>query len=491
MNTRYRYAECSSGCGKTMAGAKLAGYLACKCKSDEYIGWLAPKYITCRIGFRMLISELSEDARDYMYRTNSITSSDGNMRISFAKIMERMGQPGMGATVEYRSAEHPDTIYGGIYKYGFVDEASRCARPSRDAFLTTLNKGGIANKVWFWGNVTDRWNWFFEECREVEREQEHNDIANMRDHFAQLSWKDAIEAQMRDRNGRLLYFDDGTPMMVQTVEMIEDNRKKMSEADFLAAYENIPISEQGRPFTDEMIDNCAVVCQCETQQAWFRLCDVCHGISSSPAVKSAVDVAVGSDWNVHMSLDRFGRVCHYDRWQDTDLYRIVERVGKNVGEETIRPDITGVGRGFIDIWRRRWPEKAHQIKPGIWTNKTGPKWTHELIRAMQNREIQFPRGIIAEELAAIQAVPKTYGYKYEAVKEKNSGTKKNDDCFDALAMVTYLFSKDTEFSTTVHTVRKQNREIPRNIDFSGVGERTSRRMMMEMARVGGYRSIRE
>ena len=97
-----------------------------------------------------------------------------------------------------------------------------------------------------------------------------------------------------------------------------------------------------------------------------------------------------------------------------------------------------------------------------------------MIRAMQNGEIEFPRGIIAEELASIQAVSRSYGYKYEAIKDKT------DDCFDALAMVTYQYCYEKIINGQIFTARRPSERIPIDREHSvAIPTRTQERMFAD------------
>lgn len=439
-NVRFRYGECSSGCGKTYGAAILCGHLSCKLPARDpdtnlptYVGWVAPDYNRCKQGFRAILSQLTLEAIEYLDSKNAITRAVGNMSVNFQPLMAARGRPDLGATVEFRSGGDPDNIYGGIYRLGFGEESSRFSELTRDAFLTTLNKGGIPNKAWFWGNVTDQWNWFYAECRDAEVEMAETPPDERQNHFASLNWRDACEAQMRDQEGNLLWLPDGNPRMVQTPEMIDDMRRKMTDLKFMSDYENIPISEQGRPFTDEMIAKNVVSCTCGANSKKISLCPECEGIfpqteaSYTPFI-GALDISRVLDWNFHIKLDRFGRLVYLDRWQDGDYGRIMERVFNNTGGEYLAPDLTGIGEAILPIINSNYDHMWPQILPTKWTKRSAPKLVQNAQRGMQQGEYKFPRGIIAQEFASIQIKKTPTAIKYEAAEGQT------DDGFDAMCM---------------------------------------------------------
>ena len=435
--TRFRLVEASSGCGKTYAMDQIAGCYTIYIPRYERTIWLAPSYTVCRIGFDGMLESIPETYREFMERTNAITSSAGNMKISFGTLMQELGYPGMGGTVDFRSAEKPDLIYGGRYRAGFGEESSRNSVLSKNAMVSTLSKGGEENPAFYWGNVTDRYNWFYELCREVEHMNLTTPFEEQRYHYASLTWRDAIEAQQRDGQGNLLFNPDQSPVMVQTLAAIEDARFELKNEPgrFEALYENIPLSDQTRPFPDSVLDLITTTCQCGAQESGAPvLCNCCKGLRENvKSIAGGIDIARHVDKNVHIKFDRFGNCTHFDHFGGSDWYDIIDRFAENIHEPTL-VDSTGIGDAPCEILVKRHPRLQNLVYPVKFSPQTSPVLIQNLIRSAQNGEFLIPRGDITNQLARIQAMETTYGVKYEAPPGHH------DDCVDALSLAVYMFN---------------------------------------------------
>ena len=436
-SVRFRLVEASSGCGKTYGMAQIAGCFNLYIGEFEKTIWLAPSYAVCEQGFDKLLQAIPESYREFMERRNDITVSRGNMKISFSGLMRELGFPGYGGTIHYRSAEKPDLIYGGEYRAGFGEESSRSGIESKNAMVSTLSKGGIENPAWYWGNVTDRYNWFYELCREVEHRNLSIPFDDQRYYYSTLDYNDAIAAQQRDSKGELIWNADKTPLMVQTLQAIEDARFELKNEPgrFEALYENIPMSDLSRPFSDSVLDMIATTCQCGHQDPKApTLCPGCQGLrQDSTPIAGGVDIARHIDKNVHIRFDRFGRATYFEHFGGTDWYEIIDHIAENIWEPTL-VDSTGLGDAPCEILVKRHPRLRGLVFPVKFSPKTSPVLIQNLIRAAQNEEITIPRGDITNQLARVQATQTSTGVRYEAPAGHH------DDCVDALSLATYMYN---------------------------------------------------
>lgn len=435
-NVRFRYIEASSGSGKTWAAALIAGAYALNLTQDEQICWLGPIYTQSEIGFRMLRSMIPDEYRQFMEKTNSISASAGHMRISFGRLCRELGFPGMGGTVVYRSADKPDTIYGELYRAGFVDEASRAHGRSIMALMSTLGKAGQAYPIWQWGNVSGRNNLFYKNCRRVERELNTIPFEDQRSWYYSMTYHDAIKSYQRNKDGSYVLDFSGERIPVQSEEHIEDMRREYTEEEFEELYENRPMSDSSRPFPDDEIDACARTCWCGEwdPDEKYILCPRCEGMSLKPAVAAGWDPARKVDYNCIILLDEDGAVCGFKHgrrggnWHKI-LHEAMAFIPPNV---PFMMDVSGKGDALPDMIAEHYPDRVPFAYKSESNVKTSAKLDNHLIKTIQGQNISFPVGLITEELASIETVATASGVKYEAPEGLF------DDTVDALSLAAWV-----------------------------------------------------
>ena len=437
-NVRFRYTEASSGSGKTWAASLIAGAMALNLLQDDQICWLGPIYTQSQIGFRMLRSMIPDEIRQYMEKTNSISASAGNMRISFDKVCRALGYPGMGGTVVYRTAEKSDSIFGEYYKGAFVDEASRVSGISIMALMSTLGKSGYAYPIWLWGNVKGRNNYFYKECRRVVREMRTVSEQDQRSYYNSMTYHNAIKSWQRNKDGSYVLDFSGSReshgrMPVQSIEHINDMRLMYTEEQFEELYENRPMSDSSRPFPDDDIDACSRTCWCGLWDDEYILCPTCQGLSDKPPVAAGWDVARQVDYNCIILFDEDSNVCGFYHWRENNWHKILHKAMEYIPFGVpFMVDVSGKGDCIPDLIQEHYPERIPFAHKAVYNVLSGPKLDKHLMSAFQSRDICVPLGLITEELASIETVPTATGVKYEAPDEYF------DDCVDALAMAKWM-----------------------------------------------------
>lgn len=433
-NVRFRYIEASSGSGKTWGASLLCAGYTVNLQRHETVCWLGPIYEQSKIGFDMLLSIIPEDYLTFMERTNSISGSAGRMRISFGRLCRELGFPGMGGTIEYRSADKPNALYGKKYRAAFADEASRCMGESIMATESTLNKDGLANPMWMWGNVKGRNNYFYRNCRIAHREMLTLPLEEQRSFYASMTYRDALASYQRNPDGTFRLNQRGERIPVQAPEVIEDARRRWTEEEFEELYENRPMSDASRPFPDDDIDACARTCWCGEWDDPYRLCPNCHGLSRKPPVAAGWDVARHVDFNAIGLLDEDGALCGFKHFKENNWYKILHTAMEFIPYGVpFMLDTSGKGDCLPDMIKEHYPERLPFTYKGNYNVMTANRLQKNLVRAVQNREISFPVGLITDELASIETVATPSGVKYEAPDGMF------DDCVDMLQLATWVF----------------------------------------------------
>lgn len=437
-NVRMRCCTASSGSGKTYGMGDIFGEVTQYCPVHTTTLWLAPSYTQARIGMDDMLSKMPEDVLRYMERVNAIGQSSGNMKINFGPIMAEFGYPHLGAQVNFRTAEKPALIMGGRNLAVAMDEASLCPVSAKNAALSTASKDGEENPIWAWGNVVDRYNWFYIFCRQIDYMNQNSPWEEQRFHHSELSYRDALASQQRDIDGNLLFRTDGQPLMVQTVAAIEDARFLMQDEPgrFEMLYENIPMGEAGKPFPDSLLDEMSTYCMHDETYVAPVTCVVCNGLSMSPPVAGAMDVAREIDMNCITAIDALGRICTFDAFYNSDWAETNDKLASYIpekGNDLWWYDCTGVGDSAYAMLIDRHPRLKHKVQPFVKTNSNKSIMGQNLIRMGREGAILVPRGDMTDQLARIEAERTTTGMRYKAKEGFH------DDIYDSLAMTVMLF----------------------------------------------------
>jgi len=158
---------------------------------------------------------------------------------------------------------------------------------------------------------------------------------------------------------------------------------------------------------------------------------ICTGrISNEPAVCFGIDLAKSFDWTVIIGLDKFGNVCHFDRFQRpwNETKEIIRRLPRGA----IKIDSTGVGDPITeDIQRDRGD--VHSFK---YTSTSKQQLMEGLAAAIHQRKVIFPEGVIKAELESFEYQMTGTGVKYTAPPGLH------DDCVNALALAWSMYIQD-------------------------------------------------
>jgi len=159
---------------------------------------------------------------------------------------------------------------------------------------------------------------------------------------------------------------------------------------------------------------------------------ICTGrISNEPAVCFGIDLAKSLDWTVIIGLDKFGNVCHFDRFQRpwNETKEIIRRLPRGA----IKIDSTGVGDPITeDIQRDRGD--VHSFK---YTSTSKQQLMEGLAAAIHQRKVIFPEGVIKAELESFEYQMTGTGVKYTAPPGLH------DDCVNALALAWAMYVQDS------------------------------------------------
>jgi hypothetical protein len=159
---------------------------------------------------------------------------------------------------------------------------------------------------------------------------------------------------------------------------------------------------------------------------------ICTGkLSNEPAVCFGIDLAKSFDWTVIIGLDRFGNVCHFDRFQRP--WNETKEIIRRLPRAAIKIDSTGVGDPITeDIQRDR--SDVHSFK---YTSTSKQQLMEGLAAAIHQRRVIFPDGVIKAELESFEYQMTGTGVKYTAP------VGLHDDCVNALALAWSMYVQDS------------------------------------------------
>lgn len=153
-----------------------------------------------------------------------------------------------------------------------------------------------------------------------------------------------------------------------------------------------------------------------------------YPLSDSPAVCFGIDLAKSFDYTVIIGLDRFGQVCHFERFQ-RDWRQTVQAI-LNLPRVPIAIDSTGVGDPIgEDVARVR------EVELFKFTSISKQQLMEGLALGIQQRKITFPEGNIVDELSNFEYEFTRSGVKYSAP----SGL--HDDCVMSLGLAWHKWQR--------------------------------------------------
>lgn len=169
---RYSWVEASTKAGKTHA---CIVWLVEKAVLDGFAGWngwwVAPTGNQAKIAYRRIKNSVPKEF---------IKWNDSEAWIEFIN----------GARLWFKTAEKPDNLYGEDVYAAVYDEASRGRYDAFVALRSTLT--ATRGPIRLIGNVKGKSNWFYLQCRAIERRQAAGEDMNA--HFSRITAYDAVEA---------------------------------------------------------------------------------------------------------------------------------------------------------------------------------------------------------------------------------------------------------------------------------------------------------
>ena len=363
---RYALIEASTKSGKTHGCIVWACEQAMKGKAGQNVWWVAPIFAQTKIAFRRLKRALPREVFTY---------NEGEMTITL----------GNGATIWFKSADNPDSLYGEDVIAAVIDEASRCKEDSWHAVRSTLTH--TRGPIRMIGNVNGRKNWFYRMCRQAEGGE-----PNMR--YSKLTWQDAVAGG------------------IMKSEEVEDARRRLPAAVFKELFEADSADDGGNPFGLDFI--AANIAE----------------LSERPPHVWGWDLAKKSDWCVGIALDAEGMVCRFLRfqkpWQDT-----IQTILRETGRTRALVDSTGVGDPILEALQA---DGRRNFTGYTFTSPSKQKLMEGLSMAIQRRSIRYPEGAIVNELEVFEYEYTRTGVRYSAPPGLN------DDCVCALALAVEHYS---------------------------------------------------
>ena len=283
-----------------------------------------------------------------------------------------------GARVVFRTAEHPDALYGEDVFATVLDEATRMREEAWHAVYSTLTKTRGAARII--GNVKGRRNWAYLLARRAQAGEPDM-------HYARITAYDAVDAGVLD------------------ARVIEAAQSLLPEDVFKELYLAEPSDDAGNPFGLAAIRACIAPLSTKPPRVW------------------GWDLGKSIDSTVGIALDEDGAVCGFERFRDS-WESTERRLRAVVGSTRALVDDTGVGDPVV--------ERLHRIASNIdgftFTSKSKQQLMEGLQVAIQSREVHFPAGTIVDELET---------FEYESTRTSvlySAPPGLHDDCVIALAL---------------------------------------------------------
>jgi hypothetical protein len=284
----------------------------------------------------------------------------------------------IGSRIEFKSAEKPDNLYGDDVYAAVFDEASRAREDSWYALRSTLT--ATKGKCKLIGNVKGKKNWFYK----LEGRKEGGE-PNME--YFKITAYDAAKEGILD------------------VEEIEQAKRDLPDYVFKELYLAEPAEDNSNPFGYDNIQKC-----------------INNTLSGTP-IAYGIDLAKYTDWTVIIGLNAEGRVCYFERFQK-DWDQTMKHISNRIGNTPTFLDSTGVGDPIVEQLQRSHP----RVKGFKFTSQSKQQLIEGLVMAVQQNNIAFPEGNIADEMRNFEFEYSRTGVKYTAPQGLH------DDCVMSLAL---------------------------------------------------------
>lgn len=340
--------------------------LALDLKDGQAVWWVAPVYGQAEIAFNRMKRLISD--KDY-FKVN-----EGKLTLTLPT----------GAIIQFKSADKPDNLYGDDVYAAVFDEFTRAKEEAWFALRSTLT--ATKGRCKFIGNVKGKKNWGYKLAQRAKAGESNHE------HFKITAYDAAKEG-------------------ILSFEEIEEAKRDLPESVFKELYLAEPSEDGSNPFGLQYIGQCI------------------YQLSTLPAVCFGIDLAKYKDWTVIIGLDKFGQVCHFERFQ-RDWRQTVQAI-KSLPNVPMKIDSTGVGDPIVE----QVQEGRGNVFGVKFTQFTKQQLMEGLAVAIQSKKIFFPEGIITDELEYFEFEHTRTGVRYAAPAGFT------DDCVCALALAQSIHSE--------------------------------------------------
>jgi hypothetical protein len=384
---RFTITEATTKAGKTMSHLEWLLQEAATANSGEF-WWCATVGDVADIAFRRAKQRLN----GYLETGGQLVrvSDPVPFRVNESRRIIRLG----GATVWFKSADVPDSMFGEDVRAAVGDEITRWKPAAYQALYTTLTATGGRAK--FIGNVKGKRNFAYHLARKAEAGEKGWS-------YYKLTASDAVAAGI---------IDD---------EVVSQAQRDLPPEVFRELYLAEASDDGSNPFGLAAIEACII-----------------PQLSTRPAAATGIDVARKVDWMVEVDLDGDGSLCYFDRYQipwTQALQKIASRLENSSHPVSI--DATGVGDVPTDILQsgvniqagnETRTVKLPNLQGFIFTQSSKQRLLEQLAAAIQAGQVRFTEGVLAQELRDFEYEHTRTGVRYSAPPGLH------DDCVCALAL---------------------------------------------------------
>jgi hypothetical protein len=358
---RYAIVEASTKAGKTVGCIAWLFEQAFQGKDGQNFWWVAPVYNQAKIAFGRMVKAIPPQLVRHVH--------NGDLTVFLIN----------GTVMSFKSGEKPDGLYGEDVYAAVIDEASRLREEAWHAVRSTLT--ATRGPIRLIGNVRGRKNFFYALARKAE-----GGTPGMS--FKRITAYDAVEAGVLDK------------------EEIEDAKSLLPEQVFKELYLAQPSDDGGNPFGLKAIEDCVQVLSSDRPKVW------------------GWDLAKSNDWTVGISLDQYGRVCRFERFQ-LPWELTFERIKKETGSIPALVDSTGVGDPIVE---RLQKIPGTHFEGYTFSQSSKQKLMEGLAVSIQKKEVSVLDGVMRSELEDFEYEYTRTGVRYSAPEGYH------DDCVCSLAL---------------------------------------------------------
>lgn len=393
-SARYCIMEAATKTGKTTSLLQWIIEQALQRKTNELVWWLAPSHNQAKMAYQRCISYIEQiraqgAAQGFVMQ---IYTNDSQKEIRFVN-------PPAG-TIQFRTAEKPDLLFGHEVWALVFDEATRSRREAWSAARSTLTF--TRGKAKIIGNVKGNKNWVTDLKKRAGTDPEVS--------YYKVTFLDAVEAGLH-------------PMAE-----FEDAKKNIPYDDFLELYMCVPREGGSSPFKPSALEQCATE------------------LSQNQPVFFGVDFGRSHDYTAIIGLDYKGDVAYVENFgADKNRFSyntITDRVANAVYGQYAIGDATGTGDALMELLSTK---VGSTVFDGfIFSNDSKTKLIESLAVAIQNNSTHFP----VEHDGEQQLYTQLYNYESQltpsGLTTYNAPEGEHDDLVIAYALSWLCYKRYSE-----------------------------------------------